>query len=147
LAHPKRERARGRAYGPAVAHERGETARVREDDSVAAGPLVSESGGGKTALRLDDVGEPAERGRKAGRRWARWRFATGGLVLGPREGGLAWFSVQGRLAILRVGSIRPEGVGRVLSTGRWRSSAAGIAAGGLWVRDWAGKWCFGFVAS
>jgi hypothetical protein len=23
-----------------------------------------------------------------------------------------------------------------LSTGRWRSSAAGIAAGGLWVRDW-----------
>jgi hypothetical protein len=27
-------------------------------------------------------------------------------------------------------------VGRGLSTGRWRSSATGIAAGGLWVRDW-----------
>jgi hypothetical protein len=29
-----------------------------------------------------------------------------------------------------------EGVGRGLPAGRWRSSAAGIAAGGLWVRDW-----------
>jgi hypothetical protein len=29
-----------------------------------------------------------------------------------------------------------EGVGRGLSAGRWRSSTAGIAAGGLWVRDW-----------
>jgi hypothetical protein len=29
-----------------------------------------------------------------------------------------------------------EGVGRGLSAGRWRSSAAGIVAGGLWVRDW-----------
>jgi hypothetical protein len=29
-----------------------------------------------------------------------------------------------------------EGVGRGLSAGRWRSSAAGITAGGLWVRDW-----------
>jgi hypothetical protein len=46
LAHLGRERARGRAYGPAAAHERGETARVHEDDGVAAGPLVSESGGG-----------------------------------------------------------------------------------------------------
>jgi hypothetical protein len=32
-----------------------------------------------------------------------------------------------------------EGVGRGLSAGRWRSSAAGIAAGGLWVRDWGGE--------
>jgi hypothetical protein len=40
-------------------------------------------------LRLDGVGEPAERGRRAGRRWARRRFAAGGPVLGPREGGLA----------------------------------------------------------
>jgi hypothetical protein len=29
--------------------------------------------------------------------------------------------------------------GRGLSTGRWRSSTAGIAAGGLWVRDWGGE--------
>jgi hypothetical protein len=32
-----------------------------------------------------------------------------------------------------------EGVGRGLSAGRWRSSTAGIAAGGLWVRDWGGE--------
>jgi hypothetical protein len=35
-----------------------------------------------------------------------------------------------------------ERVGRGLSTGRWRSSAAGIAAGGLWARDWGGKVVF-----
>jgi hypothetical protein len=40
-------------------------------------------------LRAYSVGEPAERGRRAGRRWARRRFAVGGPVLGPREGGLA----------------------------------------------------------
>jgi hypothetical protein len=34
------------------------------------------------------------------------------------------------------------GAGRGLSAGRWRSFAAGIAAGGLW----AGKWCFEFAA-
>jgi hypothetical protein len=28
------------------------------------------------------------------------------------------------------------GAGRGLSAGRWRSAAAGIAAGGLWARDW-----------
>jgi hypothetical protein len=38
-------------------------------------------------LRPDGVGEPAERGRRADRRWARRRFAAGGPVLGPREGG------------------------------------------------------------
>jgi hypothetical protein len=37
-----------------------------------------------------------------------------------------------------VGSIWPEGVGRGLPTGRGRSSAAGIAAGGLWVGN--GSW-------
>jgi hypothetical protein len=85
---PRRERARARlrpGCGPRVR----ETAQVRGDDGVAVGPLVSESGGGETALRPDGVGELAERGRKAGRRWARRRFAAGGLVLGPREGGLA----------------------------------------------------------
>jgi hypothetical protein len=42
------------------------------------------------------------------------------------------------LVILMVGSIWPEGVGRGLPTGRGRSSAAGIAAGGLWVGN--GGW-------
>jgi hypothetical protein len=36
-----------------------------------------------------------------------------------------------QLAILMVSLIWPEGVGRGLPTGRGRSSAAGIAAGGL----------------
>jgi hypothetical protein len=59
------------------------------DDGVAAGPLVSESGGGETALRPDGMGEPAERGRKGRSPMARRRFAAGGPVLGPRGGGLA----------------------------------------------------------
>jgi hypothetical protein len=83
--------------------------------------------GEETALRPDGVGEPAERGRRAGRWWARRRFAAGGPVLGPREGGLAWAEAgdsKGRLNSARGGW---EG----LSTGRWRSSAAGITAGGL----------------
>jgi hypothetical protein len=42
------------------------------------------------------------------------------------------------LVILMVGSIWLEGVGRGLPTGRGRSSAAGIAAGGLWVGN--GGW-------
>jgi hypothetical protein len=29
-----------------------------------------------------------------------------------------------------------------LFAGRWRSSAAGIATGGLWVRDWGGEVVF-----
>jgi hypothetical protein len=58
---------------------------------------------------------------------------------------VARFLVRGRvflhgrqLVILMVGSIWPEGVGRGLPTGRGRSSAAGIAAGGLWVGN--GGW-------
>jgi hypothetical protein len=41
-----RARARGRACGPAVAHERGGDGATRGSDGVTAGPLVSESGGG-----------------------------------------------------------------------------------------------------
>ena len=42
------------------------------------------------------------------------------------------------MAILMVSLIWREGVGRGLPTGRGRSSAAGIAAGGLWVGN--GGW-------
>jgi hypothetical protein len=42
------------------------------------------------------------------------------------------------LVLLMVGSIWLEGVGRGLPTGRGWSSAAGIAAGGLWVGN--GSW-------
>jgi hypothetical protein len=79
---------------------------VRGDDGVAAGPLVSESGGGETALRSDGAGEPAEQGRKAGRRWARRRFAAGGPILRPRGGGLARAEAgdsRGRLNLARGG--------------------------------------------
>jgi hypothetical protein len=78
------------------------------------------------------VGEPAKRGRRAGRRWARRRFAAGGPVLGPREGGLAWAEAgdsKGRLNSAR---------------GGWEGAIHGEVAefrGGdhrrwLWVRDW-----------
>jgi hypothetical protein len=35
------------------------TARARGEDTVATGPHASESGGGETAPRVDDAGEPA----------------------------------------------------------------------------------------
>jgi hypothetical protein len=66
LAHPGRERARESAYGPAAAQERGGDSATREGDSVAAGPLASESRGDGVAARRR--GEPAEQGRRAGRR-------------------------------------------------------------------------------
>jgi hypothetical protein len=92
------------SYGPRAR----ETARARGSDGVTAGPPVSESGGGGevTAPRVDGASEPAVRGRKAGRRWARRRFAAGGPVLGPRGGGLAWAGAsdpRGRLDLARGG--------------------------------------------
>jgi hypothetical protein len=91
------------SYGPRAR----ETARARGSDSVTAGPPVSESGGGGvTVQRVDDASEPAVRGRKAGRRWARRRFAAGGPVLGPRGGGLARAGAgdpRGRLDLARGG--------------------------------------------
>jgi hypothetical protein len=61
--------------------------------------------------------------------------AAGGPVLGPRGGGLARAGAgdpRGRLDLARGGR---EG----LSAGRWQSSAAGIAVGELWARDWGEK--------
>jgi len=52
LAHPGRERARGGAFGPAAAHERGNGAAVGGGDGVAQGPLASERGGGRNGVRL-----------------------------------------------------------------------------------------------
>jgi hypothetical protein len=68
LAHLGRERARGSAYGPAAAHERGGDGAVREGDGVATSPLASKSGGGENGAAARRCGEPAERGRRAGRR-------------------------------------------------------------------------------
>jgi hypothetical protein len=45
------------------------------------------------------------------------------------------------LANLRAGSIWLEGAGRGLSAGRWRSSAAGVAAGELWAGIGVGERC------
>jgi hypothetical protein len=85
LAHPGRERARGSAYGPAAAQERGGDGAAREGDGVAAGPLASKSGE-ETASRPDGVANrPSEGG------WP---------VAGELDGGLppvARFSVQGRV--------------------------------------------------
>jgi hypothetical protein len=90
------------SYGPRAR----ETAQARGSDGVTAGPPVSESGGGVTASRVDGASEPAMRGRKAGRRWARRRFTAGGSVLGPRGGGLARAGAgdpRGRLDLARGG--------------------------------------------
>jgi hypothetical protein len=98
LAHPGRERARGSAYGPVAAHERGGDGAVREGDGVAAGPLASESGGRKRRC-----GQTAWR---TGRRWARRRFAAGGPVFDPRGGVLARAGAgdsNGRLNLARGG--------------------------------------------
>jgi hypothetical protein len=80
---------------------------VREGDGIAAGPLVSERGGrkrrcGQMAWRTGR----AAGGGKAGRRWARRRFAAGGLVLDPRGGVLARAGAgdsNGRLNLARGG--------------------------------------------
>jgi hypothetical protein len=85
LAHPGGERARGSAYGPAAAQERGGDGAAREGDGVAAGPIASESGGG-TPSRPDGVANRPSEGE--------------GPVAGELDGGLppvARFSVQGKV--------------------------------------------------
>jgi hypothetical protein len=95
------------------------------------------------------VGEPAERGRKAGRRWARWRFVAGGPVLGPRGGGLAqaeagdsrgrlnsarggWEgAVRGEVAELHGGDHRRWALGEGLGLGS--------GASGSWLREGAAR--------
>ena len=151
MAHPGRERARGRAYGPAAAHERRGRRRgcARVTASLRAHSSVRAEGGGETALRPDGVGEPAERGRRAGRRWARRRFAAGGPVLGPREGGLAraeagdskgrlnsarggWEgAVHGEVAEFRGGDRRRWALGEGLGLGS--------GASGSWPREGAAR--------
>jgi hypothetical protein len=79
---PGREHARGRACGPRAR----ETARARRDDGVAAGPLVSESGGGERRYGLTA--------------WANRPSGGERPVAGGLDGGLppmARFSVQGRV--------------------------------------------------
>jgi hypothetical protein len=84
---PERERARARLR-PSCGPRARKTARERGGDGVAAGPPVSESGGGERCRGLTArANRPS--GGKTGRRWARRRLAAGGPVLGPRGGGLA----------------------------------------------------------
>jgi hypothetical protein len=136
FAHPGSERARGSAYGPAAAHERGGDGAVREGDGVAAGPLASESGGrkrrcGQTAWR---TGRAA--GGKAGRRWARRRFAAGGPVFDPRGGVLARAGAgdsNGRLNLARGGY--PRGGG-----GAPRRGSPPVASGrGIGAEEWCAE--------
>jgi hypothetical protein len=112
----------------------GETARLRGRRHFC-GPTCQRKGGRKR-----------RRGQTAGRTG---RAGEERLAAGELDGGLppvARFFDQGRvvwhgwrLAIPTVGSIWSERVGRGLPTGRGRSSAAGIAAGGLWVGDGGSK--------
>jgi hypothetical protein len=84
----------------------GDGAGARERRRHRGAHLSARAEGGETVLRSDGAGEPAERGRKAGRRWARRRFAAGGPVLGPRGGGLARAGAgdpRGRLNLARGG--------------------------------------------
>jgi hypothetical protein len=122
---------------------------VRGDDGVAAGPLVSESGGGETALRPDGVGEPAERGRKVGRRWARRWFAAGGPVLGSRGGGLARAEAGDSRGMLNSARGGWEGAvrGEVAELGggdrrRWalgEGLGLGSGASGSWLHEGASR--------
>jgi hypothetical protein len=112
-------------------------------DGVAVGPLASES-----------RGEKRRRGQTA---WRTGRAREKSRPPGKLDGGLppvARFSVQGRvvqhgrrLAILTVGSIWPEGVGRGLPTGRGGVPRRGSPPVGSGWGTGAGRWCFGFVAT
>jgi hypothetical protein len=133
LAHPGRERARKRFRPRGGPRARGRR-RGCEGDGASVGPLASERGGrkrrrGQTAGR---TAQAREKGPAAGE-------LDGGLPPVARffdQGRVVWYGW--RLAIPTVGSIWLERVGRGLPTGRGRSSAAGIAAGGLWVGN--GGW-------
>jgi hypothetical protein len=76
----RRERARGRACGPAAAHERGGDGTARGSDGVTAGPPVSKSGGGGNGV--------------AARRRGRTGRAGGGESRPP----VARFSAHGEVA-------------------------------------------------
>jgi hypothetical protein len=135
LAHPGRERASGRAYGPAAAHERRGRRRgcARATASLRVHSSVRAEGGG------NGVGEPAERGRRAGRR----RCAAGGPVLGPREGGLARAEAgdsKGRLNSARGGWEVAEFRGG--DRRRWalgEGLGLGSGASGSWPREGAAR--------
>jgi hypothetical protein len=85
LAHPGRERARGSAYGPAVAHERGGDGAVARVTALLRAHLPARAGGA-TASRPDGVANRPSEGE--------------GPVAGELDDGLppvARFSVQGRV--------------------------------------------------
>jgi hypothetical protein len=83
--------------------------------------------------RSDGAGEPAERGEKTGRQWARRRLAAGGPVLGPRGGGLARAGAgdpRGRLNLASGGGAgAPQGAVGELRGGDRRRWALGEGLG------------------
>jgi hypothetical protein len=85
-AHPGARACARARLRPSCGPRARETARARGSDSVTAGPPVSESGGGETALRSDGAGEPAEQGEKS---------AAGGLDGGSPP--VARFLVHGEV--------------------------------------------------
>jgi hypothetical protein len=81
---PARRSARARGHRPNCSPRQGDGA-----DAVAAGPHVSESGGGERRHGSTARVNRPPAGKKPGRRWAWRRFAAGDLVLGQRGGALA----------------------------------------------------------
>jgi hypothetical protein len=93
LAHPGRERARGSAYGPAAAQERGGDGAAREGDGVAAGPLASESVGGGGKRRRGQTAWRTGQAREDGRSPVRLTAACRRWPGSRSKGG--WFSMGG----------------------------------------------------
>jgi hypothetical protein len=135
--------ARARGRRPSCGPSRGDGAGTRGADAVAAGPHVSESGGGNgaTVRRRGRTSRP--RGKKPGRRCARRRFAAGGPVLGLRGGALARGGAgepRGGLN-LAIGG-REGGCPRGGGGAPWRGSPSVGFGRGIG----AGEWCSKFAA-
>jgi hypothetical protein len=126
-----RARWRRPSCGPRAGRRRGRaraTASPRAHMSARA-----EGGNGAAGRRRGRTG--CLRGRKPGRRWARRRFAAGGLVLGSRGGGLARAGAgdpRGRLDLARGGrerAVRGEVAELRGGDRRWWSLGEGLGRG------------------
>jgi hypothetical protein len=146
---PGRKRARGRACGPAAAHGRGRRRGCAGTTVSLRAHSSARAEGGKRCYGLTAWANRPSGGEKAGRWWARRRFAAGGPVLGPRGGGLAraeagnsrgrlnsarggWEgAVRGEVAELRGGDRRRWALGEGMGLGS--------GASGSWFREGAAR--------
>jgi hypothetical protein len=117
------------ARRPSTAPRARDGAGTRENGVVVTGPRARESGRG------DGVS-----GRRAGaNRPTRGQNPAAGGFNGDSPPVTRFLGIgqvpkhEKRLASLRVGPILPDETGRELTAVRWRSSAAGVVAGEVWV--------------